>query len=781
MICDLIHNKIIKDTITEQFSDSIKSQLLPMIEAKYGDQLVGIQMYEDYISDKLLLDGMWHYPLTVITRDGCNTEWVRWQMSKKLFSDGVPYSYVGTEPLRFEMCDAPADFAARISGRSRCFEGGAIALRVEAVGGTPTFLSGKYSQTFIDEMARQLTPAISEAMSVSGLADSNIELTLVFAPETYMEHTSENVTYRRLLISDKSSAPRDLWIKWTRKNSATAYSVSDNVTSDTITFELGEDVPQKVREKEYRFLLRAGKDKYHNSMGRKNITEWRELIKRAIRRGELTKLEPVFTEGEVDQDIRDELTRVLGSDIPKSDATVEIPTEESAELDLMLSLARAAVEAEEKMPEKEGGDVLLSFDDEDEDDEEEPDELEKFYSDDDAAPSEGVIASNDEEAAELDEITKLALEALKMTRAAESAEPAPVAEPIIEVAEDEPVTSVSDDAGEFLEIDDEDALEDGEDEVFEADPDEDELSDIAALEPTEEDEPFEIALSDVDGEGEVKSEETPVVTAEEPEAPAVATGSGVSRAEMEANIRAELEAKIRLEYERRERERAEEEAARLRREQEQLRLENERLVARAKREREEWERREEERRAEEARLRAQIEQQLKAEAKERERLAEAARLAIEEQKRLEEEKARAEFMRAEEERRAAREAEERRIEAERQAEAERIRREAEERAANESAAAPDTTKYTYTSKLVKLLFRKSVDPNITSRIHEIIKATIEYYGKEKVYLKIKASVPDTSTVCLEFVQIPMEEMELLSNIIKVLGNSGLGIAKAIVE
>ena len=51
----------------------------------------------------------------------------------------------------------------------------------------------------------------------------------------------------------------------------------------------------------------------------------------------------------------------------------------------------------------------------------------------------------------------------------------------------------------------------------------------------------------------------------------------------------------------------------------------------------------------------------------------------------------------------------------------------------------------------------------------------------KVYLKIKATVPDTSTVILEFVKIPMEEMELLGNIIKVLGNSGLGIAKAIVE
>ena len=83
--------------------------------------------------------------------------------------------------------------------------------------------------------------------------------------------------------------------------------------------------------------------------------------------------------------------------------------------------------------------------------------------------------------------------------------------------------------------------------------------------------------------------------------------------------------------------------------------------------------------------------------------------------------------------------------------------------------------------MVKLLFRRSVDPNITARIYEIIKATLEYYGKDKIYLKIKATVPNNETVNLEFVQIPMEEMDLLSNIIKVLGNSGLGIAKAIVE
>ena len=83
--------------------------------------------------------------------------------------------------------------------------------------------------------------------------------------------------------------------------------------------------------------------------------------------------------------------------------------------------------------------------------------------------------------------------------------------------------------------------------------------------------------------------------------------------------------------------------------------------------------------------------------------------------------------------------------------------------------------------MVRLVFRRSVDPNITQRIHEIIKVTLEYYGKDKIYLKIKATVPDSETVCIEFVKIPMEEMELLGNIIKVLGNSGLGIAKAIVE
>ena len=162
-------------------------------------------------------------------------------------------------------------------------------------------------------------------------------------------------------------------------------------------------------------------------------------------------------------------------------------------------------------------------------------------------------------------------------------------------------------------------------------------------------------------------------------------------------------------------------------------------------------------------------------------------MAIEEQHRLEAENARIARQREEEERAEAERLrkieEEKAIEAIRQAELERIRREEEEAKAKAKAAMPDmtTNKYSYTSKTVKLVFRRSVDPNITTRIQEIIKATVDYYGKDNVYLRIRATVPDAQTVILEFTEIPLEEMELLGNIIKILGNSGLGIAKAIID
>ena len=767
MIFDLHHNKIISNTITEKFEQSVKEALLPLLSEKY-DGFLGIQMYEDYISDDFKADGAWFYPFTVITEKEIETQWVSWPCGRD-FEGGVPYAYVGNGTVEFTLVDEPREFAARLVGRSRFCESGVVKIKVDAAAPSPTFLSGKYSQTFVDEMARQLTPAICKAMSVEGLADSEVELVLVFAPETYMEHTSENVTYRRLLMTDGAGAPRDFWIKWTRLDGATAYTVSNHVSAEVITFEIGEEVSQKIREKEYRNLIRLGKDKYHDAMGRRNVTEWREVIKRAIRRGSLTRVEKIPAPVIENDELVARLTEILGTTAPVAEPVAEVADSDDGEFALAMRKL-AAETAEDSLDETVGETLDEALEDSlDENDEEAMDELESFYTPEaDLEVDEGAVASNDEEAEELDEITRMAMEALRLA----SARPAEVSfdEPNCDTVEEEPEDEVAEEdepraeevasveSGEAVCEETEPAVDynDPTADEYESEEDAEALAEVRALEP------------DGDTEDEAAA---PKPTAEE----------------LEAKIREELEAKIRLEYESLARKKAEEEAARLRAVEEQLRLENERLQAEFEKERLARARRDEERRAEEDKLRAQLEMQLRAEQRERDRLADAARIAVEEQRRLEEERLRIEKARAEEaeriaeERRRAEEAE--RLEAERAAEAERIRREAEGKPAVEPPAQPvyDNKNYTFVSKNVRLVFRRSVDPNITARIYEIIKATIEYYGKEKVYLKIKASIPDTTTVCLEFVKIPMEEMELLSNIIKVLGNSGLGIAKAIVE
>ena len=430
---------------------------------------------------------------------------------------------------------------------------------------------------------------------------------------------------------------------------------------------------------------------------------------------------------------------------------------EDEELRLAMEMAQRAIDS-----------ALVSDDeiDDSEEDEEEEDELEAFYKETEEPVRIGRSTVSADEARDLEQITREAMEALKAAQAFmnEESEAEEEAEDIAddpalitfnEETEDTEATVIVPEEptaeeyiGDTTDITDEDYTADSET-----------LSELRALEPDSE--PAE---------------------SEEP--------SPISAADLESKIRGELEAKIRLEYESRARQKAEEEAERLRREQEQLKMENERLMDRARREKAEWTRIEENRKAEAERLRSQIEAQVRQEARERERLAEAARQAVEEQHRLEAERLRAERLKLEEERRAEEERrrreEEERIEAARRAEAERLRRAEEERNAKERAEKIDDkgyvdNNYTYVSKTVKLIFRRSVDPNITARIHEIIKATLEYYGKQKVYMRIRATVPDSGTVCLQFVQFPLEEMELLSNIIKVIGNSGLGIAKAILE
>ncbi len=697
MLKDLTHNKIIADTVTDAFIANVDNVLIPLVEGAFGDSAIELQMYEDYIADGFLKGGKWCYPFTVIKNDGAQTLWVSWSVDKRKFKNGIPYAYIGNGTIDFAIMESvPEEFADKLAGRNISAPDGCMQVKLHTAAEDPLFLSGKYSQTFIDEMGKQLTEAISHAMSVKGIESSSLSLQMIFAPETYMEHTSENVTYRRLRIADKASAPRDFWIKWTRTNSAVAYSVSDNPVPETIKFELGEDVPQKVREKEYRFLLRTDEDRYHTSMSRKNVTEWRELVKRALRRGEIEKVE---FETECDDE---DLTNALRSALPSNEAP---------------------------------------------------------------AKEEPVIENGD------DAMLKEALQR------------------ILETTETEEVTE------EVIEDEVEEVIEEATEEVI------GEAAEEVIEEATEE--VIEEATEEVIGEAaeEVIGEAAEEVIEE-------ATAETISEV-CEESLRAEIEAKLRLEYEANEKIKAEEEAKRLLEEQEKLRLEKERLIAEAKRFEEERAKEEALLKEREAKLRATIEAQLRAEAREKERLAEAAMIAIEEKRRIEAERAEELRQKEEEERRLESErlaAEEReRKDAEIKSEAERILREAEQqlalaneknRAADErmaeiqkleaqksledavAAEKAEKPEYTFTSKRVLFFFRYHIDPRITEPMEAIIRTTLERLGKDKVPINIKAVIVDDSTVRLDFVKIPVEEEDLLIKIVQALGNGNLGIAKA---
>ena len=651
---------------------------------------------------------------------------------------------------------------------------GMVKLRIEAAGELDKVLA-KYPRSFLDEMARQLTAEIEGACGVEGLADSTIELVMSFAPNTYLEHISEAVTYRRLSLMDSVSAPRDFWVKWTRlKGDIEVYS------EDNILFELGEDVDQKIREKEYRYLLASGNEKYHNSMGRKKVTEWREVIKRAAKRGEITKIETDFELApetlELEERIADLLGRRAAERAEPEKAEIPFVHSDESEFEAAMASLRNVVESVaevEAEPEIEFVQEEIVMD--------EPDEIEEEIVEDEPELEIEIVEEEVIEE-ELVEDPEIEIEIIEE----EIPEEELVEDPEIEVKIIEE------------EIPEEELVEDPEIEIeiIEEEIDEEEIVE----EP-------EIEIEITEEEPDATEEESEVV-----EEPAPVREIPTPIADRAADIRAELETKIRLEYEVRAREKAEAEIVSLRHEIERIRLEAardkeelEKSLAEAYQEQErlrmeyyrlsdETERAEAQRLADEAQrmaeeteLRMQIESQLRAEAQERERLAEAARMAIEEQHRLEAENARIARQRDEEERieeeKRRREEEERELEALRQAELDRIRREDEEAKAKARAAMPEMGdgKYSYTSKSVRLVFRKSVDPNITTRIHEIIKATVEYYGKDRVYLKIRATVPDSQNVILDFLDVPIEEMELLGNIIKILGNSGLGISKAIIE
>ena len=743
MKIDLLHNQIISDTITEGFKRSIREDLVPALRGIYGEDMLGIQMYEDHLADNFVQGGVFYYPMTIVMENEHPTHWVSWELSKEKFTDLIPYAYVGEGNLAFNLSPVvPIEFETAIISRSRYCEEGIIKVNVHSTSPSPTFLAGKYSQTFIDEMARQLTVAISETVCVTGLADSGLELQLEFAPATFMEHNSENVTYRRLVLTDGASAPRDFWVKWINHRSNTPFTVSDHPMADEIEFLIGEGVPQKIREREYRHLIRSNSAKYQKAMGKRNITEWRDLIKRAIKRGFLTAFArelPLVEEVTVVNAALASIAGLSAADVVSADYSLE---DSARNDDIANELAKAAGIAYDEYI-----------------DEPEEEVAEADYSDLDAellaliSHNKEVVANRDEEE---DEII---LEEVSLDEVVEEI----VEEEILdeeEISLDEPELEVE------LEVELENEEEPVEEPIVEA----------VASEPVIEEEIEEIEENTIE-EPEILVETVEDSGTYEKPAPDIE--------EIEERLREGLEAKIRLEYEQQARLTAENEMIELRRKHEQLLIENRRLEAQAKKEYEERRRISEQRKMENDKLRAEIEAKAKAEAREIERLAESARNAVEEKHRLERERFEEDRRRMEDERRfaedRARAEADARLQAERALEAERIRNLQATAEEEEIVEEKPVINYTYIAKNVRLLFRYSVDPNITLRIQEILTATLKHFDKSDLHIRVRATVPDNASVILEFLEFPQEEIELLYEIIKVLGASGIGIAKAILE
>ncbi len=624
---------------------------------------------------------------------------------------------------------------------------GAMTVKIAAT--DPAYLTGTYSQAFIREMALQLTAQIESRLMVSGLAKSDIALELVFAPGTYMEHPQGEYTYRRLLVSESGRAIKDLWIRWQRVGEGRNFTVCDDVTGADIRFSLGEDVPQKVREKEYRFLVQADAEQYRTAMGRKNVTEWREIIKRAVKRGTLEKLTIDDKVAEHAGQIKDKLEELLGKITP-----APAPQEEPA------------AEPEKDEAYEKAMAYMRSF-----------------------VESNGAKAAAEEEEEEISALSETAEEEL----------PA-MPEKTEEIAETEPISEEADEEDElFAELTEEAPVEEAPAVVHSVAP----AVDLDALRAEME---SQLRAQMAERERELLRRES-ALEQQKLALAAEIKEHEMNRAERENELRRQAQNQARLEWEAKERDRltAQAKEAIEARKAEEARLAEEARKAEEARLVEEARKAEEARLAEEARKAEEIRLAEEARKAEEARLAEEARKA--EEARLAEEARKAEEARLAEEARKAEEArlaEEARKAAEsryipetkeemeaRLAEeacaavearfAQEMRMAEEERRAQSAPEPAEPVSYTYTEKLVHLIFRHPVDPNVMTRIHELMSDTIRYFKKESVFIKVKASIPSEDTVDLHFTQFPEEERQLLIDMIQVLGNSDLGIGRVVVD
>ena len=312
------HNTLVRETVTEGFLRYVNESLVPQLREKYGEALSEALFYESTLHLDLSRDGKRYYPLTVIVNHEAKRQWISWEFPKaNAFLSDNPFAYVASAPLDFTLEEEiDEDLSLLVEHIPLDYSREALPISVELTTGSVALLVGRYSQSFLDEMARQLTTRIEESQNVRGVAKSNIRLSMTFAPMTFMEHNCEGMTYRRLLISEEGGrAEKDFWVSWHRASSDAPVSINEDIAPGEVVFLLGEDVPQKVREKEFRYLTRQNAEKYRSSMGRKTVTEWHELLKRALKRGELARADERAAE-----------PTVTTEEAPTVELTTEAPT-----------------------------------------------------------------------------------------------------------------------------------------------------------------------------------------------------------------------------------------------------------------------------------------------------------------------------------------------------------------------------------------------------------------------------------------------------------------------
>ena len=214
MRLNLLYNKIVADTITEGFIKSFEEIAVPKLTKMLPD-VEEIIIYDDYLSDGFAQGGTFFCPLTLVSGAKLSRAFASWRIDSKRFVDTIPYAYVGKDALNIDVSEsAPLTVEEKISARTPFLTDDSIKLTLFAEAPTKTFLSGKYSQAFLDVLRENVTRALEKEFRISKIAESSLELTFSFAPESFMEHVldkDEDAEVINRIYEGHLKNPNEFW------------------------------------------------------------------------------------------------------------------------------------------------------------------------------------------------------------------------------------------------------------------------------------------------------------------------------------------------------------------------------------------------------------------------------------------------------------------------------------------------------------------------------------------------------------------------------------------